>query len=1089
MNKENYINREESKIIKNRITTYFQNDLDKRIQGVVGLAGVGKSVMLQALVDDLSNEEAYKNKFFCRVDISDCADEIEIYFRIASQLKLYYTRKHGKNGTPKALEQFMTIHRWVYGSNINNTKTNLSSAVPQIDSTVIGDCVEKINNKINASQINDNRLEKISDKLGIFIEVAEPVMDIIPFVQFGKVLVEWALSSHQKYKLKKLLEESLESISNKVERECVLRELLIEAIHTDAEASKNKKDSESVADLGKENHPVIILDNFQLNSSGELGRDHTWLIKRDGLINCINAYWIIAGRFAGIKDIIQNEYGAETEEFIQLQGFDDRQAREYIEKRAGNYFIERKTEDEIKDEVVEKMLSVCGIKGHNFDENVELDDDKIYYPPYLLDLVVNHLCKLCMDPGYDITPNSFVGLNTQEEFIGYYFYKDLSDLMTNAFQILSCLVTWDDKWVEIVRERFDNHLLNAETVLFKLAPMEHIGGKRFKLHEGMREGLFNVSTNYIKYDVLKYLYEKFIEIYENKELDDNIDFWYEPERLEIFADCVYQYTKLMGNKDYIVSIQEAIKNIYDANSSRGIVTESFIRFYSRYIDQYGSIFKIPFITLENQDFSDENMSNLKELVNRKIQEVTEDDIPNIDNMVYFMENCFKLTDMYTNINCSSIACNIEELGIVFWEKIAELVGKERKGNAFWRSKQQLVKQMNACAFDNSQEHNFSKAHGICKQGLDLAYSMIKDILTSPDSDEAFSKSEIETLKIFVAPEKSFELNINSYQEINQDIYEKLKKAYRLLITWKNECENIKKILADMLLVEYFKLRGNYPWYNFRVAEPDLDGDMCVKFGILTYWMRRALFEVYEEEKVSNDKIKANIRSAKNNMINSYHNVCVYLYKSSRTMEACLLEHEVIEEAEIALPKKIINEKIQYRINDIGNSPNINKDFELTAESRENLSHNFCEYLWKSIIGKSDNIELFKKNERVIECMQYMGDYYLHLGFYSFAYQKLRQVILYRCIWFGLEDNKTLDSLLRLYVLVVVNNETECQRQIEMVMMKDLINNPDRKTWYNIKKGLAVKVDCMEQMIQIVKEGGDGLGNKLLTELEKLDKRN
>lgn len=1078
MNNNSYIERQEIGILKERIREYFNNpDAGTKLQVVLGLAGVGKSVMLQHLVDELSKEEEYQNRFLCRVDISDCADEIEIYLRIAVQLREYYTTAGGESRQKKALDRFMKLHEWIYGASIYNTGINLQKKTLEIiDETVINDCIKKIKDKINKSDLKGTE----DNKYQLFLEVVEPVMDKIPFIHFGKVLVEIAVDSYEKYKKKQLLEESLEAINNKVERKNVFRNNLIDAMPT---GDKN------------DGHLAIILDNFQLNSNEELGRDHTWLIQSGGLIDSIKAYWIIAGRSAGLVDIFNPEQW-NVEELIQLQGFSIEQAIAYINKRTELYFDEKQADLELKDSIINRILDICKEAGHDYVMNTETTEEKLYYPPYLLSLVVNHFCKLCSDPAYNITVDSLVGLGSKEEFIGYYFYKDLSDLMTNAFQIVSCLAVWDEKWIEIVRERFDNHLLNAETVLFKLAPMERVGIHQFKLHEGTREGLFNVSTNYIKYDVLKFLYERFIEVYEYDEAKENKEFWYESDRLQTFADCAYQYIRLMREKSkyYVTGLQRAMEKIYKENSLRGTVTDSFIQFYSRYIDLYGKTFGIPFVTLENQDLSDENIENLENMLKENIEKDSGCIKSNIiDGFVYFMECCFKLSDMYTHINCSSAAYNLEKLGIIFWENIIALIPEEERNAEYWKCNQQLLKQVNAYAFDNSQEHNYKVAYDYCKKGLKLAYFMTENILNNFKSlckEEKMSNVDVEILRIFINPEKLDRFAIGSYKEIDQNVFNQLKDAYCLLIDWNESSRKRKKegdktlyiqdVLSEMLLVEYLKLRGNYPWYNFNTNDHEFDGVQSVEFGVRTYWMRRAILEVLEENKAPlNDK-----KIARSNMIRSYHNVCVYLYKKGDIQDACILEHEVVEEAEMVLSGAPIEGKAQYRIKDITDNLSIMKGVSVDSVSGESHFYILFMYLWEDVIKNLEGMELLKKHPLILECMQYMGDYYLHMKYYTLAYIKLSQVTLYRYVKYGVEDNKTLDSLLRLYVVAVLNNKKECQKLIEKCVKYKLPEKFDKKNWSEIKKGLGEKIQSINQMIQIVENGGDSLENKLFEELDK-----
>lgn len=1088
------ITRDETEQIAERIRAYYAPGASEKIlQPLVGLPGAGKSVLLKMLIQKLKKEDAYKNMFFCRIDLSDCADEIEVYFKIASRLESHYEKNKdcvaGQKLKQKVLNQFMMIHGWIYGDIGRYPVLDVKGEEPTELVSTVDDAMKQLQENITEYAKNNTIFEKIKNgNLGVKLDIAcnllDKVTDMMPYVNLAKKMSELVVDNVNKYHLKNLLNEIIEAFETKSKREEIFRELLIMAMPK--------------TENGQKANPVIVLDNFQFVQSGELGRNHTWLSNPGGLMGRLNAYWIIAGRSSVVEHFRNVFQTKEIENEISLQGFNLEQARNYIHQNCDSFFEKRGTNEELREAVIEKMLTVCNMPGHDFviNEAIKENDKKVlYYLPYLLNLVVIHFRRLCSDPGYVITADSFVGLDKQEEFIGYYFYKDLSDLMTNAFQIISCLPAWDKQWIEIVRERFDNHLLNATTVLFKTAPMEHLDGERFKLHEGIKDGLFNTSTNYIKYDVLKYLYEKFIEIYGSDQGEKQKEFWYQPQRLQTFMEVVYQYIDLMSDKKgYNEKIIGVVERLYKNNKGRGNVTDSFIRLYSGYIDSIKKFFDIPFVNVQNADLSDENLENMRNVIQGIFQSDHANELvfPDMQWTLYHMECCFKLADLYTNMNLSSYARNLEILCMDFWKHMEHLaVERQEAKDKFWRCRHQRLKAINANAFDNSQEQNYDAAYQYGQMGLELLKESAAEILT------LLSDEKKDVLNLIVNPEDSEEFKVNDCKEINSETFEKLKQSYRLLITWKNEISQtestsedmqnkLQKIISEMLLVEHQKLRGNFPWYCFYVQDSELNNEECWKFGTRTYWMRRALLEIAIE-------LKEKVSDYQEIMLKSYHNVCVYLYKAGDVQTACILEHEVIEESEkMLLPRTYFNDKAQNRINTIKSVIQQNDDSlqEYTRNSGENVSEEngekpkcgIFEYLWKKYIY-SEKSEDLKKHDKVLEEMQYMGDYYLHMGYYTVSLKRFSCVTLSRYIRFDITDNRTMDSYLRLYVAAVACNEQEMKKLLTDYAKKVLFTHSDREEWKKVAKGLASKVDCLEKLIETADEGGEDTVDKLLDILD------
>lgn len=357
--------------------------------------------------------------------------------------------------------------------------------------------------------------------------------------------------------------------------------------------------------------------------------------------------------------------------------------------------------------------------------------------------------------------------------------------------------------------------------------------------------------------------------------------------------------------------------------------------------------------------------------------------------------------------------------------------------------------------------------------------------------ELLADEEKSVLNLLINPESSGEFVVNDCNEIDSETYENLKRCYRLLFAWRNnEQNNIKKILSDMLLVEHQKLRGNFLWYCFQVKDPVLNGEECCKFGMHTYWTRRALLEVAIEV---NDK---EISDYKKKMFDSYHNVCVYLYKAGKIQTACILEHEVIEESmKILSPIKSFNAKAQNRINNIMNVIRQNNELkqknmqnriieqDAEQENEEKLKYGIFEYLWEKKCGYSEESNELKHHNTVLEEMQYMGDYYLHMGYYAVALRQFSHITLSRYIRFDIADNKTMDSFLRLYVTAVACGEQKMCRLLTDCAKGKLLQHSDREEWKDTAKGLASKVNCLEALIAITNEGGENVIDEMLRILD------
>lgn len=1001
---------ETQEIVKNIKEYWGDTNYVKAFQGVFGLPGAGKSVMVRGVCNEIWKDKANENVFIAYVDISDCADEIEVYYRLARELKIYFESNPQNKKSEKAIEQFLTIYQWIYGGG----RQYASKAENPLNSG------ELIFNLIKRSAVklleNEGALDKISDKiesLNLVYNVLVQLTDVISLtnaaIAIGSVFVE----TREEQQMKQLMQETVEAFSLKSQREELLRNLLLVGM-TGREAGQFGE----IGDVCYK--PVIILDNFQLSATNDLKRDQTWLSRPGKLMSSINAMWIVVSRMSPTGQFQQlfskNERGRIYAD-INLAGFDEVTARTYLLENCPRHDREETTqteEQESYEQIIERMLQVCRVEARENGFEVRQKADNFTYLPYLLRLVVLHYRKLARDPSCKIKPESFAKLPNQEDFFGYYFYMDLSDLMINAYQILSCLSKWDPLWIDVVRERFDNHLLHATNVLINNAPMEKAGEDGFKLHEAIKDGLYRNSQNYIKQDVLEYLFDKFLKIYGGEEARKNKIIWYEANRLQSFMEIVYSYIeeREVNKKGPLERIKPVISKIYSTNKERGSVTDAFIRFYSQYIDKLKEIYNIPFVKVYEIDLED--LEERKREITNSFRKERKEPL-GLNEILYYMSCCFNLGDLYTNISQTDQAVGLEKLCLHFWECMMKEIADNEKEQSieYFQCGQQKVKALNAIAYDSSAEHQYEEAYHYGALGMNEFEKLADELLERLSRDDGLDQEEMSTLQTVIRPDNDPKFMINSCTEMSQELYERLVAVYKKMLHMEKNKELLCIIFSRLILVDQQNLRGNYPWYCLKWEGAEKKD--IWKFGARTYWMRKARLQAADESGEINTH-----RNYMTTMLRSYHNVCVYLYKSQKLELACVLEKEVLDQSQRMLKsRRELDSLAQGRL-------------AYMRERKDAKEGNLWAYLWKEqkFSGEEEQKKFFEQEELILEEMQYQGDYYLHLGFYALAVTQFATVMLWRVVCLGERDSKTLDTVIRLFVTVFMQENKKLSDYME-----------------------------------------------------------
>lgn len=967
--KINILERDEEGRIVDFAEGFYSTGEERALFTVYGEAGSGKSFLVKNALDKIKhNQKQIKEEdpLCIYLDISDCVDQTEVYYRIALQLQSYYAGKRGNATERGKADLVVTLYEWIQGIYRPALGKKGEKADTALDIATF--ITEKIK-EVTPGQLENEEIEAAIEK--ILSGLAGKLAGLKTVIQAINLVKDIGEDTERK-KIYNVLKQNLDILNSRAGKQDFFLEKLKAAL------PRNMK-------------YIIVLDNFQLNRDNEIGRDYTWLTGNNRLMERVDALWVVVSRMPS-RELFADLFEGHLNEEICLHGFNERLAQRYLIENCFRKPIMRTVQDLQQDEraLLERMLSVVS----------QQNEGQTYYLPHLLRMVVLFYWKLQETPGVNITPDVFKDCARVDEFVGYYFYKDLSDLMVNAFQILSCIDVWDDDWIKIVQQKMDNHLLNARNVLEHTAPIEKVGRDGFKLHEALREALYSNKQNYIKQDVMEYLFESFLTIYgEKKEKNPR---WYELKRIYAFMQIVFAYVDMQRDtqKETLNRIKGAMANIYEANKESGTVGAFFIHLYSAYIDKLKSICGIPFVRMVGNDFSDWNV------------EPAEGELPKGDTL-YYMDCCFKLADLYTNNSQSNIARRLERLCIEFWN--AQTIAANENGNAsdwYYVCRQKKVKAINATAYDCSAEHFYHEAYELAVQGLDEMKCLCRDLFAElfEDDAERFRKLyDPETSQLFTVEGDNTELPYELYAEVCSD--------YAEIWKFKDSRNEKEKVLWEVLMRDCQNLRGNFPWYmlqdrDLRVEDQEEElarRKACVQHGIRTYWLRRCIRDSLLQTDLKTQKGLVN--DFEGRMLKAYHNVCVYLGETGKLGKAGLLGSEVLEEIQSLMPKRKPNE----------GAVNFLKSME-QKDGEETL----LRALWRreKLDTKKTGVDFFSQPDLAVEQMQYMGDFYLRMEWYSLAFKWFSKVMLFRTVWRGAEDSKTLDTALRFYVVAYARQREE-----------------------------------------------------------------
>lgn len=1017
---------------------------EKRLINVYGCGGAGKTTFLKNIVEvfnkrdevelweknmkeflkkerEVEREERNKKvkiikkvKEIFYVEISGCGNEVDIYSSLVKVIEKV---------TKIRFKKYKLIYQWYLEERKSNftrkEEKNYGELVGNIK-TIVDKVIEQYKKDIN----NDDE-EVISEIMKILFDLAEGFSIIeghISLINIVRIIIGRINKTAENKKVECFMKLISECTSEREYRR-VLRECILEEWENGKEKDKNY-----------EYEYIFIIDNYDVEYIKELAYDKSWLWNLQGRIG---GYWII-----GSRKRMENSARRQIE-LIEINGFEQNQATEYINNyivcnegtnKAKKWRIKTKNKNEIvevNEEEIEKikakMLEVC--------ENN--DRGNIIYLPYRLNLVVEFYNNNLKN-GRKITENDLIKYTEEEEFVNYYYFSHMSEMVIAAVQLLSCLSSWDEYKIKILKERFNYHYIEAEYLMRRCAFLEKETDGTFKLHETIREAVYKSDENIVKLDVLKYLCQKFGE--------DIVKNNYNQLLHDYFAITNGYLRYLKDNRDSNYEGEKkkflsVLDEIYENNKDARTVS---LNFAEEYMDILNKIFE--------GDDSDEGKNGKRkqdlEYIKRKL----------------------KGADLYTKLYMPDRASALEE------ECLIEL-------DRAWEDEYSYrIKAYNWTSFDFSKKWEYEKAFEYGKKGLNLAakyIEMLIEDLRSIDNNQINLIQSLEKIalvyanKVDVKCENSY-FDCIQYKKAEETEKEKidireLEKCFIIINKeYAKELQSTLKEIKDLFFDQYNKLRGNFPWYVIKCKKEEESGIEPIQYGINTYLIRYIICKIVNKGE-----------NARVNMLKSLNNVAVYLFKHKERLTGKNSEDEKYKR-EYMLDRAILiaNDNLIKHAEDgrsfIFQENSIEWHRKQALENKQFIYENntsdvlgifekICSKLYREYRPSE---KMWNLSNETFETYSYLGDMYLEKGWYRETVDKFLVVLLNNYVRGKVYTAETMDAYCRCGIAIYgIGNIEKTNRIFENLLKiseSDRIQCPQgkgdeyRRVFEMIKEGRAVR---------------------------------
>ena len=953
---------------------------DKKVINVFGEGGVGKTTALLTIVERHVKEgtetnvknvvEELKIDDTYYMEVSACVSDYEMYHNIVNEIE---------KKTSIKFKKFHILYNWYLEERkrgFQKGKISLKKDVFELLSQIIGIDLKNF--------YMDRDMQKQQEETNKIVAILENADAIRTLLEGGVGLVNVALNIYkimQKTQEAKILKEVIElaeECNSDLDYRKILRKCLIDEW-------KEKQEQEKVT--------LFIMDNYRIQYSVEMNSNSAWLTE---LTNEIGQYWIIGSR-TEIKGPQENCIAK-----VNMSGFNRKNAEDYIEGRIlwDDYSknlqvkIEHGESQSSKEELTNKILSVC------------INNEK--YLPYQLNLIANFVNEKILKKE-SITIEDIVEYK-KEEFVDYYYFSHMSEMVVAAVQLLSCIPAWNSETYNMLKKKFNYHYLEAEYLMHQCAFVEYKDGV-IKLHEAIRDAVFASENNYIVRDVSKYLYRELTD----KMIDKQA------------GNLIIDYFNIA--ETYIKNLENDEK-LYDAEKKNfEKILDELYKFYKKkenttleFTEAYRGILK--FVYGENS----------KECIKREL-------------------DC---ADLYTNLYMPETACKIEEDCL------------ERLNKYFAKESLLRVQAYNWASFDNSKKWDYQKAYELGKDGLGYAHSVVEEVINGIDVSK--EREMVEALKRILRVYND-EIDLVDQNDILYSMHKTEKEKLSvekfvedfLLVKgkWKERKEKEKKEeeakggkkdkeeekeankedklgeIINLLENQYNKIRGNFPWYYIKGAElsdkkTEID---VVAYGINTYYIRKCIFSINKKLGVG--------KNYEDLMLRSLENIAKYMFKlksgriTKQIDDAILILEEAIQKRSYNVSvanENIIRTKRKLEILK-GTVENVSIS-ESNETSRRDIINKMCEHC-KNLYNRfnfSENIwNLYYKD--VVEQYSYLGDLYLTKRWYYEGLEKLSFALLQNYVEQQIFTAENMDAYCRASIALCGLKETELAKEFMDVVCR------------------------------------------------------